>query len=482
MLSVVYPHNTTIGGDSVSLVSTPDGTVRCVNSTGPAAAAVSRAALAGRHGDRLPIYGTDTITVPGAVAAWAAIRDLGSELTWRQMLSDAIGVASSGVPVSPSLARALTAEPLAPRDPDLAAIFYPEGEPLAAGDVLRQPALSATLEAIAEYGASSLYDGEVGAALVAGLRAKGSQLTREDLAAFSPEIVDPISVDFAGFTVSTSPPNTQGVLLLRALRALATTSPDEALLRSAGDLARILDAGNLIRETLIADPRFEKVDVDEILTISADPVHPLLPREPTPVAKGDTVGIAAMDSDGYAISLIQSVFHSLGSRVVEPTTGMLLQNRGTSFSLDPHSPNVIAPRKRPAHTLMPVLVSREGKVEWVNATMGGKAQPQIHTQLFLREVTGADAAEVVSAPRFLVGGIVNGDTPDTVYVESDFQRTGLESIGRTGMPMIEVSPHDESLGHSNVVHALSDGSFAAASDPRSDGSAWTGNAPRPTGS
>lgn len=478
VLTVVYPHNTTIGGDSVTLVRSPDGSTTCINSTGQASAAVSLADLVARHGNELPIRGTDTITVPGAVRGWEALRSMGARLSWEEQLSHAITYAEDGIPVAPSLARSLENSRSLSTDPGLASVFYPQGEPLAAGKPLIQTALAATLRSIAAEGAAALYDGDVGRNLVAGLRKLGSSLTEEDFQAFEPEMTQPLEGNFGDLTVFTSPPNTQGFVLLRTIRALLQSGglTAEALLEGASGLARSFEEGNAVRDDYLADPRFAELDLEQLL----EPASPLAVREPAArgnvitdprVPKGDTVGVSAIDSDGYAVSHIQSIFHLLGSGILEPSTGILMQNRGTAFSLDVASGNRIEPGKRPSHTLMPVLIEKQGELAWVNSTMGGKAQPQVHAQLLLQQLSGATAEEAVSRPRFLVGGLLGEDTPDTVYAEEDLPAEALISFLDARMPLKTVPPHTESLGHSNVIGICPDGTFDAASDPRSDGAA-----------
>lgn len=478
VLTVVYPHNTTIGGDSVSLVRGPDGTTTCINSTGQAPAAASLRELVTRHGEELPVRGPDTMTVPGAVRGWEAIRCLGARLTWEDQLSHAVTHAEKGIPVPGSLARSLASSRDLATDPGLAAVFYPEGEPLAAGAQLVQPALASSLRCVAAGGALAFYGGEVGRKLVAGLRNLGSSLTDEDFKLFMPELTRPLEGRFGELNVLTSPPNTQGFLLLRTFRALFLSGglTAETLLSGAGDLARSFEQGNAVRDEYLADPRFAELDMSTLLKpVSSSAAGVPLERsnvmtDPR-VPKGDTVGISAIDSDGYAVSHIQSIFHLLGSGVLEPSTGILMQNRGTAFSLEPESANRIEPGKRPSHTLMPVMVEKQGALAWVNSTMGGKAQPQVHAQLLLQQLDGATAEEAVSRPRFLVAGLLGEDTPDTVYAEENLPSEALLSFLDAKMPLKTVPPLTESLGHSNVIGVRPDGTFDAASDPRSDGAA-----------
>jgi gamma-glutamyltranspeptidase/glutathione hydrolase len=479
VLQVVYPHNTALGGDLVALVRDPAGTITCVNATGTAPSGRRLEDLRARHGSVLPTRGPDTITVPGAVAGWQALRECGAALSWADQFGIAIGHAADGVPVARSLAAAIMVESAElAGDEGCRSVFAPRGDWLRAGEPLVQPALAASLRGLAEHGPDLFYRGPLGAALAAGLRELGVPMTAADLAGYTPRITTAISVPFGAYDVHTSPPNTQGFVLLRTLRALTALGMD--LTAPADIVASLFIDGNRVRDTLLADPDFVTPDLDaglielvarlrsgETGAAGADTV--------APPARGDTVGIAAADSDGYAVSLIQSVFSGFGAAVLEQGTGILMQNRGTSFSLDPHSPNVIAPGRRPRHTLMPVLVTSGPDVRWVNSTMGGRAQPQIHAQVLRHLLAGASPRQAVSAPRWVVD-VRPGDQRATVRCEADLPSVTVEQLG-TACPLVELSPHSEDVGHTNVVSIAPDGTLSAGSDPRSDGSATVTSLP-----
>ncbi|MFG1704203.1 gamma-glutamyltransferase family protein [Nonomuraea sp. M3C6] len=473
-LTVVYPHNTTVGGDLIALVRTPDGRITCVNASGPAPAGADPAAVAARHGDRMPVSGPDTITVPGAVAGWAALHRAGARLDWAEHFTAATGYAR-GVAVAPGLAVAIAeAAELIADDAGMRAVFSPGGTLLAEGETLRQEALGATLTALAAHGPEALYGGRVGELLAAGLRSLGSAVTLADLASYQAELTAPLCRAFRGRQVFTSPPNTHGFLLLQALGAVAEhEDAADPLGAGAGRLARIFHRGIGDRGRHLGDPRFATVDVDALL----DPgyLRRLATEQAEPAtsgrAGGDTVAVVTADADGWAVSLIQSLFHSFGSGVLEPSTGILLHNRGSFFSLDPASPNMLAPGKRPAHTLMPVMVTEGDRLAWVTGTMGGKAQPQILTQVLLRLLAGASPAEAVAAPRWVVGGLEVGQPEDTISVEADAGPRTVAALATTGAPMIELPAGSEWVGHAHVVAMALDGRPVAESDPRSDGAA-----------
>lgn len=484
VLTVVYPHNVALGGDLVALVRTPDGTVRCVNASGWAGAAVDQAAMRAAHGDRPPARGADVVTVPGGVRGWETLRGQGARLGWDRTLSAAETAAREGVRVAPSLAGHLAdaenADLFGTEDFDR--VFRPGGRCLRTGDVLEQPALADTIAALRRDGPGAFYEGALAAASVRYLRSRGSRLTVADFAEFAPEVVRPLSMVFRGHTVSTSPPNTHGFLLLRALHAVDALAIADPLGEDLGRLLRVFHRGNALRARYLADPRYTDVDTDAL--IGDGLVGPVdwgsVGNAPALVPHGDTVGIAAADGDGFAVSLIQSVYHAFGSGLIDPDSGILFHNRGAGFSLDETSPNVIAARKRPAHTLMPVLTTHGGRPRHVLATMGGQGQPQILAQVLLRALDGAGAEAAVGAARAIVGLQVDGGTDDSVTVESDMAAAPMASIERAGFLPTRVAARTEALGQANAVYIDDGGAMTAASDPRSDGAAVVAHHPRRT--
>ncbi|WP_433286751.1 gamma-glutamyltransferase family protein [Pseudonocardia sp. CA-142604] len=469
VLDVVYPNQTALGGDAVALVRTPGGAIHCVNATGGAPAAQSVERLRAVHGEEIPFRGIDTVTVPGAVRGWEALRSFGARLPWSAYFDAAVGLASDGAPVGRSLAAAIAEKrDVLSQDAGCREVFLAGGTPLGEGDVFRQPALARSLVELQAEGPDALYGGGVGRRLVDGLAQRGCVMTIDDLEGFRSDLVAPLTATFRRYEVITSPPNTQGFMLLRALKRLERIGdPQDVLGEQAGALAEIFEHGNAIRDLLLADPRFATVDAGAL--IDHDPAATHRPSEGARVG-GDTVGISAIDTDGYAVSLLQSVYNAFGSGVLEPVTGILMQNRGRSFSLDPRSPNVVAPGKRPRHTLMPVMVTEGGDVRWVSSTMGGHGHPQIQAQLLLRCMAGESPADAVDAPRWIVGVQDAGDTNMTVYVESDLPAAATDSLVARGFVPKVLPQHDEWLGHANLIKVGDDGRFDAVSDPRCDGS------------
>ncbi|KAA0090897.1 gamma-glutamyltranspeptidase [Mycolicibacterium sp. P1-18] len=474
VLTVVYPHNVALGGDLIALVRSPDGTVTCVNASGWAGAAVDVDAMRAKHGAELPARGADTVTVPGGVRGWETLHGIGGRLPWHRLMQPARRAADVGVPIAASVGAHL----VDPENADLHGsadfdrAFRPGGHLLQTGDDFRQPALAATFAALADGGPDVFYRGDVAAGTVRYLRSHGSVLDEADFADFQPEITAPASVDFRGLVVSTSPPNTHGFIMLRALAAIEEFDTGAPLGDDLATLMRVFHHGNRLRAECLADPRQAAVDLKALVhddLRAATPVGDAVAARSVP--RGDTVGVAAADGDGWAVSLIQSVYHAFGSGLVDPDTGILFHDRGTSFSLDAGSPNVLAPRKRPLHTLMPVIVTKNGEFRHVLSTMGGQGQPQILTQVLLRMLDGRTAAEAVAAPRAVVGQQALGCTDDSVVVEVDADADALASLEASSFETVVLPRHSETLGQTNVVRAGADGELTAAADPRADGSA-----------
>lgn len=477
-LTVVYPHNCAVGGDIIALVQTPEHDAIVVNGSGAAAAAASADDLRQAHA-RMPLTGAAPVTVPGAVAAWETLLSLGARRSLADALEAAVVHAEDGVPVSRSLAAAIVGlrDELA-ADGGLREVFLPGGTPLPERAALRQPVLARTLRTIAGEGPSVLYGGAVGAALVARLRSLGSTLTLDDLAAHETELAAPLVGAFDGLEILTAPPNSQGFVLLEILAALeALDGRRELDGEDAGVLARLfaLTAGD--RDRHLADPRFADVPVEQLLAAAhvqelveaAASARPLGASAPVATGTGDTVAVVAADANGYAVSLIQSIFSTFGARILDPATGILCHNRGSCFSLDPASPNVLAGGKRPAHTLMPVLLRQDGRVVGVNGTMGGHAQAQIHTHLLLAARGGCSPEAAVRAPRWTVGTLEDAGTIKVV-AERDVPERTTASIEAAGFTVERVGVLDEEVGHSQAVRRDEEG-FLAGSDPRADGSA-----------
>jgi gamma-glutamyltranspeptidase/glutathione hydrolase len=489
MLAVAYPASCGVGGDLLALVRGPDGRTTFIDASGSAPLATNVDDVRRAH-RQMPIHGPIPITVPGAVGGWSRLAAHGAALPWAELLAPAQSAAADGVPVTPGLAESIAEMvPSLVGFPDLAALICPDGMPLGTGQTLRNPALARTLAALAGDGPTALYDGEVGAALCAGLADRGVPMTPDDLRAFSVDDAEPLAVTVDGWRVQAGRPSSQAYLVLRLLGMLDLIGPDaahpgEPLHRRlpAGQLARAFLRLSHERDAVLADPRFMTQPVDELLTPQAlqqlaSDVIALGPGSGHPVPgvsvhpDGDTVAVVAADDEGRSVSLIQSLFHGFGSLVLEPSTGILMHDRGACFVLDPASPNVLAPGKRPLHTLSPVLaeaVDAPDTDRLVVGTMGGHVQPQILTQVFSHLMAGASARDAVANPRFVVGAWDEGDPDDLLHIESDIDGDVLRESEAYPGPRNVLPARNYRVGQAHAIQVSATG-FDTGTDPRADG-------------
>jgi gamma-glutamyltranspeptidase len=464
-LTVAYPHQCSIGGDLIALVRSPDGVVRTVFSAGAAARSTSIDALrkTGWDGERMPPGGAQTITVPGVVAGWAALAELGARLDLARILAPAIALASGGVPVSPGLARATQDRIEVVRaDPGLSAMLLDADElPLAVGARLRQGALAGTLTTLAQDW-RSFYTGALAGRLVTALQGFGSPLTGADFAAHRAEQPEPVSRQVDGVTWWVAPPPSQGAALLSVLGASTGR---------AGDSLAAARSAELRRDVLLGDPRTGPVDLDGLLGTTRAPVDG---RPTGPKPAGDTVAVTVVADDGSAVCLIQSVFQSFGSGLLDPDTGVVFHNRGSAFSLDPVHPGRLKGGSRPPHTLCPSIGVGPDAVVALGC-QGGRAQAWILSQVAADVITAADSAgldAVLSRPRWVIGSRDLDQPGPTLLLEPEVPDT--ETLAATaaglGLAVVQAPTRRDDAGHIQVSR-LGPTGLAAASDPRADGRA-----------
>ena len=463
-LAVVYPHMCGIGGDLIALVRDPSGRTTCILSAGAAPATIDPEDVRSRNDGEMPSHGPDAITVPGAAAGWRSLHQAGAVLPWAAAFERAIEHARHGVPISRDLAAALSWDPERLRaDPGILGTFFRGNSPIVAGDILAQPALASTLGTLAEEGASAMYGGDLGRRFANGLQARGSHLSDEDLAGHQAQLLAPLEGAYQGNRVFTSPPPSQGFVLLRILGESEKLGLEpDPLGGDAAALARVFAGASALRDEHLADPPAMRLSVEELME---RPIHLGTPGRRR--GTGDTISLMCADARGWAVSLIQSLYDGFGSGILEPGTGIVAHDRGACFTLERGHPNELTQGKRPAHTLMPVMVERPDSLVMIG-TMGGEAQPQINAQNLMRLVDqDQEPAEALSAPRWTVEGTA-------ATVESDVPAATSEALASAGFTVEGTGRHSGDLGHSNLIVRAA-GAFEAASDPRADGSARAGS-------
>ena len=477
MLAVVYANACGLGGDAFALIWEPgEGRLHGFNGSGRSPAGLTIEAVRGDGHDAMPARGPLTITVPGAVDAWAQLL----ERFGRHSLADAVlpaaRTADGGYPLTRITARSI-ASGLPTFDAAARAVF---GDAGSAGDLFRQPLLAASLRAIADGGREAYYGGPLGDEIARAVHEAGGVMTAEDIAAHHGEWVDPISTTYHGVEVATLPPNSQGITALMALNILETLDWPTGPPMSADRLHAQIEALKVAwseRDRCVADPDRGPADVDQLLSAEhtdwlASRVLPDRAQRfvPTNRPGGGTVYLCAADADGMMVSLIESNYMGFGSGVMGGSTGIMLHNRGASFTLDASHPNALAPSSRPLHTLMPGMLLRDGAAEVALGSMGGDAQPHIMVQLVTGLVDdGVDPQALVDRPRFILETEAAHQPLGPVRIEADgVVAATIAQLEARGHEISTVEPRTPLMGWSQVIRRRPDGSYEGGADPRAD--------------
>ncbi|HTW85145.1 MAG TPA: gamma-glutamyltransferase family protein [Candidatus Sulfotelmatobacter sp.] len=478
VLAVAYPASCGLGGDAFWIVHDPRTGTVSYNGSGRTPRTASLDAL---PGGALPERGALAVSVPGGVRSWEDVGRAHGTLGLDELLAPAERFARDGWAVTDVVANyvALNAAMLR-ADAAAAAIFLPGGRLPRAGDVLRNPDLAATIAAIRAGGADAFYTGAIGERIVATLRAGGSRMTLDDLAAHRTEPTTPLRIAWRGGELLAHPPNSQGALLLLAAGALANDAQAEQPLwhhLAVETMKRAI----AIRDTTFCDPAFGDSGVAALLApermaalrAEIDPDHASL-HAPS-ADRGGTIFLCVVDEDGMAVSLIQSLYMNFGSGLVVAGTGVVLQNRGAYFTTVPGTPNVYAGGKRPLSTLSPPMFLRDGKPELVFGTMGGDGQPQIQLQ-FLHQYAdrGLDVQRALDFPRWIYGRHTLTERPDLkpgelVIVESRMPDDVVAGLERRGHKVAPLGPYENAMGHAHAIAVDHErGTLAGGADPRAD--------------
>jgi gamma-glutamyltranspeptidase/glutathione hydrolase len=543
-LNVTEPTSTGIGGDCFALFyDAATGAITALNGSGRAPAALTLARLAREgYGKELPPYHPYTITVPGACAGWCDLIERHGRLSLAAILAPAIRLADEGFPVAAITAHfwARGAERQLRHAPGGLELTI-EGRGPRPGEIFRNPGLAATLRTVAEGGKNAFYQGEIAAAIADTVQRAGGCLTIADLAAHRSTWDEPISVEYRGLRVWECPPNGQGITALLALNILEgfelskldALSPERLHLEIEALRLAFADA-----RWYVADPQFASVPIFQFLSRSyaADRrklIHPtrasLDQRHGAPVAGSDTVYFCVVDGEGNACSFINSNYMGFGTGIVPEGWGFSLQNRGHNFSLEPGHPNVVAPGKRPYHTIIPGMITRDGGavdgrlvdgglvdgglvdgglvdgglvdggvvdgrlVDWEPVrpstnlprpnlprtnlllapfgVMGGFMQPQGHLQVVVALADDQlDPQAALDRPRFCIS---DGTAGGQVGLEAGIPAATVRALTEMGHPVYPVSGHERALfGRGQIIlRDPATGVLCGGSDPRADGCA-----------
>jgi len=478
-ISVARPHMNGIGGDTFLLYyEAKTGKVHALNGSGYSGSNASLKKMLAEGHDEMPETGPTSVSVPGAVGGWALALETFGTYSWEQALEPAVKLAREGLPVSERLAKGIAGqkEKLL-KDEEAARVFLPNGEPPAAGSVLKHDNLAKTLALLQKKGPEAFYTGEVAEKIVAHLEKLGGFLTLEDFKSYKPDWVEAPSVNYRGLEVFVEPPNTQGIQLLEMLEILSNFDMKELGHNSADYFHTVSEAIRLAvrdREENVADPRFMKVLVKELLDPKrlAEIARAVDPKGNAPdlpdAAKDDnhpnTIAIMVVDKEGNAVSLIQSLFHSFGSGIVVPEVGVVLHNRGSLFRLDLSHPNALGPRRRPYHTLCPAMILKDGKPWMVFGTPGGDGQTHTLTQILHNVLFfGMTPQQAIDAPR------MRRYPRNRLSIEDRVPEAVTKALEARGYAVRRKSGWTAEFGGAQMILVQPGGSLRAGADRRREG-------------
>jgi gamma-glutamyltranspeptidase/glutathione hydrolase len=482
-IAAVYPHMNHLGGDGFWLIRLPSGRLRAIMAAGPAALA-AKPELYRDHETMPPRGPLATLTVPGAVGGWTlaleAAQAHGGKIPLKVLLAAAIAQARNGYTVTRSQARLSEEQFDGLKDvPGFAAQFLVEGKVPQVGAVLKQEALAATLEHLTYAGFDDFYRGDAGREIAADLERIHSPLSRRDLERYRATLAEPLQITLPSGTLFNTDAPTQGAVSLMILALFARLNVREA--ESFDYIHGLVEATKRslrMRDRLITDPRYLAHSLQRVLEerYLADEAAQIDRRKaaawPHAPNAGDTIWMGAADTSGLVVSYIQSLYWEFGSGCVLPRTGILMQNRGSSFSLQPGALNQLAPGRLPFHTLNPALAAlADGRII-AYGCMGGDGQPQTQSAVFTRYVDFRESLpEALDGPRWVLGRTW-GAARTALRLESRFGEDLVDALTAAGHEVDLLSePYSDVMGHAGAVVLHPDSTCEGGHDPRADGGA-----------
>ena len=486
VLGLVEPTGCGIGGDLFAIIwSAKDKKLYGLNASGPAPQTISIETLKEKGLDMIPPYGPLPVTVPGAVAGWSALHKRFGKKDFSTLFDNAIDYANNGFPVSEVVAYYLDISSSRFKDyPNFSDVWMPKNKSLQKGDIFKNKDLANTYLSIAESYGSSFYSGTLAKSMTEFIQEQGGYLTINDMKSFQPQWVEPVSTNYRGYDVWELPPNGQGIAALQILNIL-----EQYDLRSMGhnsaELIHIFTEAKKLayedRAKYYADPNFNSVPVNELISKTyAKQRNKLI--NPTQAAKsylagkledGDTIYLTVADNEGNMVSLIQSNYRGMGSGMVPPQLGFMLQDRGEMFSLDPNHANALVGGKRPFHTIIPAFITKDDKPFISFGLMGGGMQPQGHAQIVINLIDfDMNLQEAGDAARFRHYGSsepTGEQMLDGGYLSLE---TGINDDVRKALVKLGHQLKDEPGGYGGYQAIKIDGSvYYGASESRKDGHA-----------
>ena len=490
VLGVVEPMSCGVGGDLYAIHwDSHTGKISGLNASGRSPAKLNRQVFADQGIKEIPLYGPMSWSVPGCVAGWYDLHSKFGKKNMAEVLEPAIALAEKGFPVSPVIAGywAKTEQSFLPWK-DSQATFLIDGKRAPkTGDKFRNPRLAETYRRIAQFGPDHFYRGPIAQAIVEFSESHGGYFSLEDFANHTNEWVEPVSTNYRGYDVWQIPPNGQGLAVLQMLNVLERYDLPSMGWGSADYTHLLIEAKKLAyadRARFYADTAFESVPIEplrsksyaEIQNRRIDPQRALVdvPHGDPKLVQGDTVYLCVVDADRNCCSLIQSNFHGFGSQVVPGEVGFALQNRGNLFSLSEDHPNRLEPKKRPFHTIIPSLVTRDGKPVFVFGVMGGDMQPQGQVQVLVNWIDfgmniqmAGDAARVRHEGSASPTGIPADADGGVVHYESGLPQETLEALARRGHRL--QASRSSFGGYQGILIDWQRGILHGATESRNDG-------------
>jgi gamma-glutamyltranspeptidase / glutathione hydrolase len=481
VLNVTEPNTNGMGGDLFAIYwEAKTGKLYGLNASGWAPKALTIEHLRAKGISEMPQYGIDSVTVPGVVDGWTKLHNRWGKLPWRELFQPAIFYVGHGFPVAEIIHDWWDGahDGLLPY-PESVRVFLPGGKVPATGEIFRNPDVAHALTLVADQGESAFYKGEIAQAILKTSQDLGGTMTADDLASYSAEWVEPISTKYRDWTVYELPPNGDGIAALEMLNIMEQFKPDPAGPHSPGEIHTRIEAMKLAYADVKkydGDPRFSKIPVDQLLAKDyaakraslIDPARANCTVAPAALGTSDTTYFTAVDREGNILSIIQSNYNNFGSNVTVLGMGFALQDRGGLFSLDPASPNALAGRKRPFHTIIPAFMQR-GDEHIGFGIMGGLNQPLAHAQ-FVSNVVDyhMNVQAAMEEPRFTDRQQVGC----RIVIESRVTPATIDALTKMGH-VLQVHPgYTSAMGRGQaILHDSKTGINFGASDPRADGAA-----------
>ncbi len=484
-IAVVYPHMNGLGGDNFWLIHTPDSKVIGIDACGGAAELATIDFYKYQNLNVIPSRGPlSALTVGGAVSGWQAAQKysadvLGGRIPLSRLLEDAIYYAQEGIAITTTQANNTankSSELIG--SPGFVETFLSDGIPAVEGSIFKNNRLSKTLEYLAHAGLDDFYRGDLARSIAADLEISGTPLRLPDLERYHALVVKPLEVAVAGHRIFNMPPPTQGLASLILLAVYARRNVREAEgFDFVHNLVEATKRAFLIRDTHVTDPAYMNtnatsyLDASELDVMAADIDPKKAMLWPNTLQKGDTVWLGAADAQGCAVSFIQSIYWEFGSGTVLDNSGIVWQNRGTSFSLDDQHHNALKPHRRPFHTIQPAMAHLSDGRVMSYGTMGGEGQPQTQAMIFARHVLHDQSLQqAITAPRWLLGRTW-GTEATNLRIESRIGNDVIAALKSAGHDVEVIGDFDEAMGHAGAIVMHPNGLLEGANDPRSDGQA-----------